>query len=153
METGPEEKKPWVKNNVQPTQLELDALSWLLAGDDPVLVALRSQLDKVESFTRHYTVVGFFLNMILPEDVSGVDKLYAVRSRIILGDLGGRFTSTATDFGLILFVSEGRISTLEGYMLGDPPFPEPPHILDYELYYYRAKRDLDELKNNWALDE
>jgi len=115
--------------------LEQAVLDKLLAGDHPVLVALRAQAEKARVTRREYTGVGFFCDFDTSLGVSPLET----RSDFHLGDVNASLDGLKHGAGFILFVRKGRLATLEGYTYEEP---WPQKIQNLELTYQREPRQL-----------
>jgi hypothetical protein len=122
------------------TQFEEAALSRLLAGDHPVLEALREQAHGAYVRKRTMTGVGFFTDLgVLPG-----------ARRAVLPTMGGCLSDVVAEVdglehgaGVVLFVDDGYLSFLEGYSY-DEPWPEC--IQKFTLRYRSSEgRDLSSL--------
>lgn len=116
------------------TQLEQAVLDKLLAGDDPMLVALRSQADRARVTRCEYTGVGFYCWFDVPE---GAPK--AGDGDYTLGDVSANIEGLEHGAGFVLFVRGGRPDNLEGFSY-DEPWPD--HIGQFELSYLSEPREL-----------
>jgi hypothetical protein len=104
----------------------------LLAGDHPVLAALRAQAERAQLVSRRYTGVGFFCDFTVPLDVPPVkDHL-----NFELGDVYGEIAGLQHGAGFVLFVRSGYLNLLEGFSY-DESWPEMPG--EFKLSY--LKRD------------
>jgi hypothetical protein len=95
----------------------------LLDGDHPALVALREQYRHARVRAVELTGVGFYVDFEIPANC----PLAAPRSIS-----GGQATITLEGIrhgaGCVLFVRDGRLSTLEGFTYDDP-WPENARVL------------------------
>lgn len=110
-------------------------LAKLLAGDHPVLAALRSQAERARLVLRKYTGVGFYCDFALPPDVPPLEKHLDFH----FGDVNAKIAGLKHGAGFVLFVRDGRLNMLEGYSY-DEPWPEA--LGDFELSYQNEPRDL-----------
>ena len=95
------------------TEIEETALELLLAGDDPVLAALRRQLSTATVVERDFTGVGFFATF-------AVDASAPPATRgIVLTDVMGEVTGLEHDAFFLLFARDGVIEFLECAILDD----------------------------------
>jgi hypothetical protein len=101
------------------TALERQVLDKLLAGDGPVLAALRRQAEDLKVQSRRFTGVAFFADFEINPDTPPV----ANPSNFEIGDVNGAAENVNHGMGFLLFVRSGALSTLEGYTYHDP-WPE-----------------------------
>lgn len=95
-------------------QVERDAMALLLEGDDPVLLGLRRQWSLVESVVRTPDAVGVYVDFELPDSVEALSGNPDFEVSDVWADTPG-----ADTIGFVLFVRDGRIRFLEGYVNGD----------------------------------
>jgi hypothetical protein len=114
--------------------LERAVLDKLLAGDHPLLLALRAQADGARMTSRKYTGVGFFCDFEVPPDVPPL----ATRD-FAFGDVNASMDGLEYGAGFVLFVREGRLATLEGYTYEEP---WPKDVRNVKLSYRREPREL-----------
>jgi hypothetical protein len=121
-------------------QLEWQVLQLLLAGDDPVFVALRKQLELAKRRPREYSGVGFFSDFDVPRAAPRLPG----NPSITFGDVIAEIDGLQHGAGFVLFVKNGALSMLEGYTY-DEPWPQ--EIGKFELSYTGGKtRDLAALR-------
>lgn len=96
--------------NPEPTSFEVALAEALLAGDLPLLDALRSQWRAATFESRELSGVGFFLNVTIPHSTPRVAP-----SNFELGDVYFETTSLPHGGGAVLFVRDGVITMLEAY--------------------------------------
>ena len=123
--------------------IERQFLDALLSGDDPILLTLRDQLSKSKIESRELSGVGFFLNFSVPESVPRIGS-----GRIVISDVYFDLEGIENGGGAILFVDDGHVSMLEGYLYGDEQWPKEPHLT--RVYYDSDPRDMEALRKNWA---
>ena len=120
----------------QPNELERLVLDKLLAGDHPALAALRRQVARSSVRSRELSGVGFFTDFQLPPDEPPIPSS---RSRIRFGDVVAELRGVEGGAGFILFVDDGQLVMLEGYVfMGD--WPDEPEVVS--LRYDPDPRDL-----------
>jgi hypothetical protein len=125
-------------------QLEDHALILLLAGDDPVLHTLRTQLQHSTRTSRELTGVGFYTNFLVASDaprLSGNPSFH-------IGDLFAEMEGLQFGTGFVLFVTEGSLTLLEACTYSED---WPNKVLSYKLIYLKngitdGKRDLEALR-------
>lgn len=122
-----------------PTQLEpLEAavLEKLLAGDHPVLAALRVQLSGATVKGRTHTGVGFFTGLALARHA-----MPAPVGTLRFGDVEATIDGLQHGAGFVLLVDDGRLTTLEGFSYGEP---WPAGIAAFSVRYWDpARPDLE----------
>ncbi|MDP1626565.1 hypothetical protein [Parvibaculum sp.] len=111
-------------------------LTKLLAGDHPLLIALRSQAERAQLSSRDYTGAGFFCVFTVPSDVTPLARHLDFE----FGDVNAQIAGLKHGAGFVVFVRDGRLDMLEGYSY-DEPWPEV--IGDFELSYKSEPRNLD----------
>jgi hypothetical protein len=94
--------------------VERDALAMLLEGDAARQRALRKQWSMVESVVRTPDPVGVYIDFNLPGDVDPIPGNPDFELSDVWADSAG-----ADTIGFILFVRDGRLAVLEGYVSGD----------------------------------
>lgn len=123
--------------------VERQLLDALLSGDDPFLLTLRDQLSKSKIESRELSGVGFFLNFSVPESVPRIGL-----GRIVIGDVYFDLEGIENGGGAILFVDDGHVSMLEGYLNGDEQWPKEAHLT--RVYYDSDPRDMEGIRKSWA---
>ncbi len=122
------------------TKLERLVLDKLLAGDHPVLTGLRDQLARSSIIKREFSGKGFFTEFRLPPGAGPVPSL---RPRIRFGDVVAELRGVEGGAGFLLFVDDGYLVTLEGYVFMGS-WPDQPEI--ESLRYDPEPRDLSALE-------
>jgi hypothetical protein len=112
--------------------LEVAVLEWLLAGDHPVLVALRAQLARATVTQRELSGAGFFTHFVVANDAIPV----AVRT-LRFGDVWAKVAGLRYGADFVLFVDDGRLTMLEGVSFGEP-WPET--ITEFAVTYVDPAR-------------
>lgn len=97
--------------------LELAVMAKLLAGDHPVLAALRQQLRKASASARRLTGVGFFTDLDVP---ASAPRAQVAPGRVHVGDVEAQIEGLRSGAGFVLFVEDGYLRTLEGYTYDEP---------------------------------
>ena len=87
----------------------------MLAGDHPVLAALRGQRSLVTVTGRELTGVGFFTTLRVPLAVP-----CALLGRLVIGDIDAKMRGLQYGAGFVLFVENGVLKTLEGFSYEEP---------------------------------
>ena len=90
-----------------------EVLPRLLEGDNPILVGLRAQLRQLVVSSVEMTGVGFFAELLVPLDIPTMSPAHLVG-----GNADIELTGVENGAGCVLFVDDGRLSTLEGYTFG-----------------------------------
>src|SRR5712692_181798 len=121
--------------------LERAVLEKLLAGDNPVLAALRRQLEVAGVGERDFTGVGFMTTLTVPEEAPRAP----VQSHVIrMGDVSAEIDGLKHSAGFLLYIQDGALDALEGYTY-DEPWPDT--IRRFTLKYTQeGPRDLSELE-------
>ena len=119
---------------MQLTPLEAAVLRKVLAGDHPVLAALRQQLSGLTASTRKLTGVGFFTELTVADTCSPAAIAVGIPP---FGAVAATIDGLAHGAGFVLFVKDGLIAMLEGYSY-DEPWPE--RIEGFSLAYWHADR-------------
>ena len=130
-------------------EFETVVMSALLAGDDPILAALREQYAAATVRNREKTASGFVTRFEIPASVPPIE-----RKLLHLDDLQVELTGTSTPADTSVHVHNGRLRSLECFVY-DGAFPESPEIA--AAWYYGtekypgitpellAERDVEEL--------
>ena len=90
--------------------VENEALRLGTAGEHPILLDLRTQLNKIESRKRKFTEVGFYTELILAGDAVPAQ----FTGTLGIHGIGGFCDSMRDGFSMILWAPDGRIKTIEG---------------------------------------
>ena len=130
-------------------EFERQVMTALLAGDDPILAALRAQYAAATVRDREKTASGFVTRFEVPPHVAAVE-----RKLLHLDDLQVQLAGAATPADTSVHVHNGRLRSLECFVY-DGAFPEAPEIA--VAWYYGtgkfpgitpellAARDVEEL--------
>ena len=130
-------------------EFEVQLMTALLAGDDPMLEALRQQYAAATVSSREKAATGFVTRFDVPKSVPPIG-----RKLLHLDDLQLQLAGTATPADASLHVHNGRLRSLECFVY-DGAFPESP-VIEAAWYYgterfpgitpeLMAERDLEEL--------
>ena len=130
-------------------EFEVQLMTALLAGDDPMLEALRQQYAASTVSGREKAATGFVTRFDVPKGVPPIE-----RKLLHLDDLQVQLAGTATPADASLHVHNGRLRSLECFVY-DGAFPESP-VIEAAWYYgterfagitpeLMAERDLEEL--------
>lgn len=130
-------------------EFERAVMSALLAGDDPILDALRQQYAAATVRGREQTASGFVTRFEVPASVPPIE-----RKLLHLDDLQVELAGAATPADTSVHVRNGRLRSLKCFVY-DGAFPESPEIR--AAWYYgtekfdaitpelMAERDVEEL--------
>jgi hypothetical protein len=83
----------------------------LLAGDSPALKTLRQQLAVASVSNREFSGIGFFTHFLVPETVERL----AGNGNLTL-DVFADLEGVESGAGFILFIKDGALDMLEGYV-------------------------------------
>ena len=130
-------------------EFEVQVMAALLAGDDPLLEALRQQYAASTVSGREKTATGFITRFDVPQGVPPIE-----RKLLHLDDLQLQLAGTATPADASVHVHNGRLRSLECFVY-DGAFPESP-VIEAAWYYgterfagitreLMAERDVEEL--------
>jgi hypothetical protein len=135
----------------QITPLENEVLEWLLAGEDPVLDALRQQFAVSTIKSRESTGVGWYINFDVPDSQKRLYEILVVKQDFCFGDVdvGLEVNDGLQEVGFLLWVKDGYLDYLEAYTYGFETWPE--EIKAFHLRYLGDQRDLSSLRRNWEL--
>ena len=112
--------------------LEAAVLDKMLAGEHPVLTALRAQLARATVRSRELTGVGFFTEFALAPDAVSAP----VRT-LRFGDIQAEVSGLKHGAGFVIFVDDGLLTMLEGYSYGEP---WPEKIDEFSISYIEPGR-------------
>jgi hypothetical protein len=121
------------------TALERAVLEKLFAGDHASFPALRAQLDRVRVIERTFSGVGFFADLVVPEDV---EPARLARDSLWFGDVAAEFDGLEHGGGFVVRIAQGRLEMLEGYTFDEP---WPAEGTGFRLRYEPFPRQLDGL--------
>jgi hypothetical protein len=113
-------------------EFERQVMSALLAGDDPMLAALREQYAVATVRDREKTASGFVTRFEIPATVPPIE-----RKLLHLDDLQVELTGTSTPADTSVHVHNGRLRSLECFVY-DGAFPESPQIA--AAWYYGTEK-------------
>jgi hypothetical protein len=113
-------------------EFERAVMSALLAGDDPILDALRQQYAAATVSGREQTESKFVTRFDVSSSVPPID-----RKLLHLDDLQVELAGAATPADLSVHVQNGRLHSLEGFVY-DGAFPESPEIR--AAWYYGTEK-------------
>jgi len=137
------------------TPLEREAMSMLLAGDDPDLHALSAQFNIATAIRREMTGVGFYVDFHVPDCHRLGDRNFEI------GDVSAEIDGLEYGASFIVFVRHGILSQLEGCScVGSWPTDVQQFKFSYDQYVGKEasgrisvvdpspKRDLEMLKRS-----
>jgi len=110
-----------------PTEFALAVMEQMLNGDAPSLNVLRTQLAHA-TISHELTGVGFYVNFNVPANCPTISN-----GSCHIGDVEAEIDGLVHGAGFVLFIVDGKISTLEAYSY-DEPWPES--IERYVLKYH-----------------
>jgi len=113
-------------------EFEHQVMTALLAGDDPILEALRQQYAVATARGREKTTSGFVTRFDVPADVAPIE-----RKLLHLDDLQVELAGTTTPVDASLHVHNGRLRSLECFVY-EGAFPESPTIA--AAWYYGTEK-------------
>lgn len=131
------------------TKFEGEILNWLLAGEEPVLNALRRQFTRATVLYKVFTGHGIYINFHLPSDVIPLHKEFRVKPRFCFGDVEASIPSLEYGAHFLLWVEDGLLASLEGFTY-DESYPQ--EISSYQLRYLSEEgRDWNYLRDQWKV--
>jgi hypothetical protein len=114
---------------------EDEVLQFILTGDSLPLNILRAQLGSVTNRERTFNSAGFFTKFTLggtPQLIGGSLMSFAI------SDVVAKMPDLEFGAGFILFISNGRLDTLEGYTFQEP---WPNRLIINNLSYMEEPRE------------
>lgn len=128
-------------------ELEAAVLDKILAGDEPALVLLREQRQRMRVRGREFTGVGFYTEF---EHSADTPRL-AVSESIRFGDVLAEIDGLENGAGFLLFIDNGLITMLEGYSNANEKWPES--ISSFKLRYWTSQRNLSAFRTDKLADK
>jgi hypothetical protein len=121
------------------TALERAVLQKLFAGDHPSFPVFRAQVERVRVLERTFSGVGFFADLMVPEEVPAAS---IATDSVWFGDVVADVEGLSHGAGFVARIASGRLEMLEGYT-----FEElwPPESARFELRYEPFPRRLSAL--------
>ena len=113
-------------------EFEKQVMAGLLAGDDPLLAALRRQYAAATVRDREQTATGFITRYDIPESVPPVE-----RKHLHLDDLQVELAGAKSPADTSVNVFNGRLKSLECFLY-DGAFPAEPEIK--AAWYYGTEK-------------
>jgi hypothetical protein len=132
----------------QLTAFERAVIATILQPSHPVMDALREQLAACHVTDREFTGTGFFASLHVPAHVPDAP---ITRDRLHLGEVAASLTGVE-HAGFVLWVTRGRLDTLEGFSYGEP---WPDEIEGWDVTPMTPWRsegvesDLEQVANAW----
>ncbi|HEX6083418.1 MAG TPA: hypothetical protein VF266_02770 [Thermoanaerobaculia bacterium] len=111
---------------------EKHVMAGLLAGDDPLLAALRRQYAAATVRAREQTATGFITRYDVPDSVPAVE-----RKLLHLDDLQVELAGAKSPADTSVHVFNGRLKSLECFLY-DGAFPAEPEI--QAAWYYGTQK-------------
>jgi hypothetical protein len=113
-------------------EIEQQALDFLLRGEHPTLAVLRDQAAAAYVAKRDFTGVGFFTHFDVPSTAARLPS----RGRIVISDVHAEVVGLQHGAGLVLFIDNGTLHTLECFIYDDA-WPVEAKLI--RLYYVRPR--------------
>jgi hypothetical protein len=113
-------------------EFERQVMAGLLAGDDPLLEALRRQYAEATVRGRETTAAGFITRFDVPDGIPPIE-----RKLLHLDDLQVQLAGASAPADTSVHVHHGRLRSLECFVY-DGSFPDTPEI-EAAWYYGTAK--------------
>lgn len=113
-------------------EFEAQVMAGLLAGNDPLLAALRKQYDAATVRGRERTSTGFVTRFEIPASAPAID-----RKLLHLDDLQVELEGAHTPADTSVHVHNGRLRSLECFVY-EGAFPDEPRIK--AAWYYGTKK-------------
>ena len=102
-----------------------EVLERMLAGDHPVLAALRAQVAFADVRSSETSEYGMLIDLWVADDAGQLD----VDHRFALDDLFGRIEGVEGEVGFQLHVVRGRLKTIEAWV-ASPGWPTDPVLVE-----------------------
>ena len=112
--------------------LEAAVLDLLLAGEHPVLVALRAQLASATVTRRELTGVGFFVDFTIADTAPR-----APARRLRFGDVHAAIDGLQHGAGFVVLVDDGVLRELEAFSYDEP---WPAQVEQFSVGYVEPQR-------------
>lgn len=118
-------------------KLERQVIHHLLLGKNDILAVLRAQFEAATVKSKEYSGAGFFIYFEIPKEAPRLSSAYSFE----INDVAARIAGLQNGAGFTLFIKNGIINMLEGYVFGEELWPKS--VGDYELYHTnKGKRTL-----------
>ena len=134
--------------DLQLTEFGRAVITTILKPSHPVMDALREQLWACLVTNREFTGTGFFTGLRIPAYIPDAP---VTRDRLHLGEVAASLTGV-DHAGFVLWVTRGRLDTLEGFSYGEP---WPDRIEGWNVTPMTPTRgegvesDLEQVANAW----
>jgi len=125
--------------------LERSVIALLLAGQHPVLDALRRQFQVSNVERRELTGCGFFTYFIVDHSAAPPSAQKSLR----IGDVDAIIPGLRLGAGFVLFVEDGYLDNLEGYTYDEP---WPSSVSGFETTYTGGSRNMEGLNLDHEAD-
>lgn len=132
-------------------EFEIKVIEYLLDGNNTTLTILRKQFKSSFLKSREFTGRGLYINFDLPDNIERVDADKRVSPKFCFGDVGAFLGTQKQKVGFLMWIIDGKLAFLECYSYTDDRWPE--EIKEYEIYYFRGKRNLEKLSKEWIIIE
>ncbi len=119
-----------------------NVMEMLLAGDDPILEGLRNQYENSSVTSTEFTGVGFFTSFRVRAGIPWV----AAGKSFSFGDVFGNWEDLENSSGFVLFVEDGYLSQLEGYMFVSNSWPSEYSGVVLTYADHGGTRDLEKFR-------
>jgi len=114
--------------------IEAAVLQKLLAGDHPILVALRQQMPGLSVRAREHTGAGFFTEFSVANDGP---RAPIPSGKLRFGDVEASVKGLRNGAGFLLYVDDGLLHMLEDYSYEEP---WPDSVGEFSLHYSEPSR-------------
>ena len=114
------------------SNFERTSLNFILDGEEKLLLPLRSQVCRIEVTARETSPAGAYTYF----DANSKKRALDGGSSFVISDVSGAASIYKNGFGLVLFVVDGILNTLEVFTYDDEWIGEPN---DFELSYIDSK--------------
>ncbi len=121
------------------TALERAVLEKLFAGDHRSFPVFRAQVERVRVLERTLSGVGFFSDLMVPEEVPAASL---AKDPLWFGDVVADVEGSSRGAGFVVRIANGRLEMLEGFTFDEP---WPPESVRFELRYEPFPRQLSAL--------
>jgi hypothetical protein len=115
------------------TEIECEALEWLLRGDHPDLDILREQTAVASIAGREFTGCGFFTRLAVPASAPRLPEA----GRLVVRDVYAEVEGLKHGAGFLLFAEGGAVELLECFTHGED-WPEGARLR--RLYHVRPRQ-------------
>jgi len=116
-------------------EFEKKVMYKILDGKEEILHVLKKQYENAMVSSRQFTGCGFFTNFSVP------DKLVDGKINGRINDLMAKLNMPNEEFYFILYITDGKIDTLEGFTTLDE-WNQNYDLAQLE-YFHQDRRELD----------